>query len=89
LLRHPDVVDAVVVGVPDEEWGQRIEAVVVPRRGVDPDAVDTEALRAEVRRTLRGSKTPERIVCWAEIPRTPTGKLVRREAAAGLAPAGA
>jgi acyl-CoA synthetase (AMP-forming)/AMP-acid ligase II len=86
LLRHPDVADAVVVGVPDDEWGQRIEAVVVPRQGVDPDAFDTEALRAEIRRTLRGSKTPERIVCWSEIPRTPTGKLVRRDVVSGLVP---
>uniref|UniRef100_UPI0015F054DE ANL family adenylate-forming protein n=1 Tax=Pseudonocardia pini TaxID=2758030 RepID=UPI0015F054DE len=86
LLRHPDVADAVVVGVPDDEWGQRIEAVVVPRQGVDPEGFDTEALRAEVRRTLRGSKTPDRIVCWAEIPRTPTGKLVRRDVVTGLVP---
>lgn len=81
LLRHPDVLDAVVVGVPDEEWGQRIEAVVVPRAGV---AVDTEELRAAVRATLRGSKTPDRIVCWPELPRTPTGKLVRRDVVTGL-----
>jgi acyl-CoA synthetase (AMP-forming)/AMP-acid ligase II len=81
LLRHPDVLDAVVVGVPDEEWGQRIEAVVVPRAGV---AVDTEELRATIRATLRGSKTPDRITCWPELPRTPTGKLVRRDVVAGL-----
>jgi acyl-CoA synthetase (AMP-forming)/AMP-acid ligase II len=81
LLRHPDVLDAVVVGVPDEEWGQRIEAVVVPRAGTD---LDTEALRATIRATLRGSKTPDRIVCWPELPRTPTGKLVRRDIVAGL-----
>jgi acyl-CoA synthetase (AMP-forming)/AMP-acid ligase II len=81
LLRHPDVLDAVVVGVPDEEWGQRIEAVIVPSAGV---AVDTEELRATVRATLRGSKTPDRIVCWPELPRTPTGKLVRRDVVTGL-----
>lgn len=76
LLGHPDVLDAVVVGVPDEEWGQRIEAVVVLRDGV---SVDPEALRAEVRATLRGSKTPERIIRWPELPRTPTGKLIRSD----------
>jgi acyl-CoA synthetase (AMP-forming)/AMP-acid ligase II len=82
LLRHPDVLDAVVVGVPDEEWGQRIEAVVVPRAGTD---LDPEELRTTIRATLRGSKTPDRIVCWPELPRTPTGKLVRRDIVAGLA----
>jgi len=76
LLLHPDVLDAVVVGVPDEEWGQRIEAVVVVRDGAEIDAGD---LRAQVRGTLRGSKTPERITRWPELPRTPTGKLVRRD----------
>ncbi|MBK3572893.1 long-chain fatty acid--CoA ligase [Streptomyces sp. MBT65] len=81
LLRHPDVLDAVVVGVPDEEWGQRIEAVVVPRDGAEVDAV---ALRAAVRGTLRGSKTPDRITYWTELPRTVTGKLVRRDIVAAL-----
>ncbi|WP_327312153.1 class I adenylate-forming enzyme family protein [Streptomyces sp. NBC_01235] len=81
LLRHPDVLDAVVVGVPDEEWGQRIEAVVVPRDGA---RVDAGALRAAVRGTLRGSKTPDRITYWTELPRTVTGKLVRRDIVAAL-----
>lgn len=81
LMRHPEVVDAAVVGVPDEEWGQRIEAVVVPRPGA---VIDTEELRATVRSTLRGSKTPDRIECWSELPRTPTGKLLRREIVARL-----
>jgi acyl-CoA synthetase (AMP-forming)/AMP-acid ligase II len=81
LLRHPDVVDAVVVGVPDDEWGQRIEAVVVPRPGA---RLDTEELRGQVRATLRGAKTPDRITSWPELPRTLTGKLVRRDIVARL-----
>ncbi|SEG88578.1 Acyl-CoA synthetase (AMP-forming)/AMP-acid ligase II [Thermomonospora echinospora] len=81
LLRHPDVADAVVVGVPDEEWGQRIEAVIVPAPGA---GVDTEALREHVRSLLRGSKTPDRIVVWPELPRTPTGKILRHDVVTGL-----
>jgi acyl-coenzyme A synthetase/AMP-(fatty) acid ligase len=54
---------------------------VVPRPG---SGLDPEALRQEVRGTLRGSKTPDRIVCWDELPRTVTGKLLRRDVVAGL-----
>jgi acyl-CoA synthetase (AMP-forming)/AMP-acid ligase II len=77
LLSHDDVEDAVVVGVPDPDWGQRLEAAIVakPGRTVDPDAV-----RSFVRQHLRSSKTPDRIVVWPELPRNETGKLMRRHA---------
>lgn len=81
LLGHPDVVDAAVVGIPDEEWGQRVEAVIVPRPGA---AVDGDSLRDFVRQALRGSKTPDAIVCWPDLPRTATGKLLRREVVSAL-----
>jgi acyl-CoA synthetase (AMP-forming)/AMP-acid ligase II len=77
LLAHPEVDDAVVVGVPDDEWGQRIEAAVVLRAVA---TVTPDELRAHVRSRIRGSKTPDRIEVWAEIPRTETGKLIRRHA---------
>lgn len=81
LLRHPDVVDAAVVGIPDDEWGQRIEAVLVLRAGA---ATDPDGLKDHVRSALRSSKTPEQITFWTELPRTATGKLLRRDVAAAL-----
>ena len=81
LVRHDLVVDAVVVGVPDDEWGQQIAAAVVLAEGASLTAED---LRAYCREHLRGSKTPEIIEFRAELPRTPTGKLLRREVVADL-----
>ncbi len=81
LMQHPEVSDAVVVGIPDEEWGQRVQAAVVPRP-VSP--LTPEELREHVRRHLRSSKTPDRIVFWDELPRTATGKLLRRDVVAAL-----
>ena len=82
LARHPAVADVVVVGVPDDEWGQRIAAVVVVADGL---TVSAEELRAHAREHLRGSKTPDTVVFRPDLPRTPTGKLLRREVLADLA----
>jgi acyl-CoA synthetase (AMP-forming)/AMP-acid ligase II len=82
LLARDDIGDAAVVGVADEEWGQRIEAAVVPAAG---HILDPEALRLDLRDRLRSSLTPDRIWVWDELPRTETGKLVRRDVARRLA----
>jgi acyl-CoA synthetase (AMP-forming)/AMP-acid ligase II len=76
LIEHSHVRDVAVVGVEDPQWGQAIVAVVVPAAGVDPDP---EELREHVRKSLRGSRTPDRVVFRDELPATPTGKVLRRE----------
>jgi acyl-CoA synthetase (AMP-forming)/AMP-acid ligase II len=76
LMEDPSVGDVAVVGIPDDEWGQRIEAAVVAAPG---QSVDPEALRTRTRTKLRSSKTPDRIHVLESLPRTETGKLIRRE----------
>ena len=76
LIEHPHVREVAVVGVEDPQWGQAIVAVVVPAPGVDPDP---DELRAHVRQSLRGSRTPDRVVFRDELPTTATGKVLRRE----------
>jgi acyl-CoA synthetase (AMP-forming)/AMP-acid ligase II len=81
LVQHATVAEAAVVGVPDDEWGQRIVAVVVPATG---SSIEVEELQAFARGHLRSSKTPDRIFVWDELPYTDTGKLLRREVIANL-----
>jgi acyl-CoA synthetase (AMP-forming)/AMP-acid ligase II len=76
LIEHPQVHEVAVVGVEDPQWGQAIVAVVVPAAGVDPDP---EELRSYVRKFLRGSRTPDRVVFRDELPTNATGKLLRRQ----------
>lgn len=75
LHSHPAVAEACVVGVPDEEWGQRIVAMVVMQPGRH---VAEEELRALVHAQLRSSRTPDRVVFADTLPRTDTGKVLRR-----------
>jgi len=76
LIEHPDIHDVAVIGLDDPEWGQIIVAVVVPEHGCSPQSGE---LREFARRTLRGSRTPDRIVFRDQLPCTPTGKVLRRE----------
>jgi fatty-acyl-CoA synthase len=78
LLAHPGVEDAVVVGVPDPEFGQRLAALIVVRSDA---TLDADTVRALVRGQLARHKVPRDVAFVDEIPRNTTGKLLRSQAA--------
>jgi acyl-CoA synthetase (AMP-forming)/AMP-acid ligase II len=75
LLSHPDVADAGVAGLPDDDWGECIVAAVVPVPGRHPHP---EELKDWVRARLRSSKTPSVVELVDALPYNDNGKLVRR-----------
>jgi acyl-CoA synthetase (AMP-forming)/AMP-acid ligase II len=75
LYSHPDVMDAAVFGVPDEEWGEAVHAVVQPRRG---RPLDLPAIESFVNERLANYKRPRSWEVRDELPRTDSGKLLKR-----------
>ncbi len=75
LHEHPDVLDAAVYGLPSAEWGETVHAVVVPRAG---RALDLGALEAHVTQRLADYKRPRSWQVRAALPRTESGKLLKR-----------
>ncbi len=73
LEAHSAVREAAVIGVPDEEWGERLLAVIAA------DDVDEQKLKEHAREQLAGYKVPRRWVFVDELPRNPTGKVLKRK----------
>jgi acyl-CoA synthetase (AMP-forming)/AMP-acid ligase II len=78
LTRHDDVADVAVVGVEDEEFGQRLKAVVVPRSGA---SLSEDDVKSYVKKHLARYKVPREVEFLDELPRNATGKVLKRELA--------
>jgi fatty-acyl-CoA synthase len=73
---HPSVLEAAVIGVPDDEWGESLRAFVVCRQGMELSAADVQHWCKE---TLANYKCPKTVEFVDALPRTPTGKVLKRE----------
>jgi len=71
LKSHPDVFDVLVVGLPDERWGECVTALLQPRPGREPTL---ETLQEHARAQIAGYKVPRRLLLIDEVPRLPNGK---------------
>jgi len=76
LEQHPEIYEAAVIGVPDEDWGESVHAVVVRRSGSE---LDEEAVMGHVRGLVAGYKVPRSISWSDELPKTGSGKVLKRE----------
>jgi long-chain acyl-CoA synthetase len=76
IFGHPDVQDVAVIGVPHEQWGEAVKALVVPKAGIAPNA---DAIIAWARERIANYKAPKSVDFIEAIPRNPSGKILRRE----------
>lgn len=73
---HPEVIEATALGVEDKEWGHRLRAFVVKVEGA---SVDEDVIKAYVKENLARYKVPREVIFLDELPRNPTGKILKRE----------
>jgi fatty-acyl-CoA synthase len=73
---HPDVVEATAIGVEDKEWGHRLRAFVVKKGNAN---IDEDTIKKHVKDQLAKYKVPREVIFLDELPRNPTGKILKRE----------
>ena len=76
LYEHPDILEAAVIGVPDDKWGERVHAVLVPRAGAELRA---ESVISFARTRLAGYKLPKTVDMVSALPKNATGKVAKNE----------
>jgi long-chain acyl-CoA synthetase len=76
LYQWPEVEECAVVGLPDREWGERVTAFIVPKPGRTLDPV---AIKSFLKARLSPFKVPKKFVAVRELPKSPTGKILKRE----------
>jgi len=75
LVEHPQIRDVAVIGIPDEKFGERLCAVIVP----GDEAPTLESLRSWAKERMAGYRVPSELEIKTELPRNPSGKVLRRE----------
>ena len=73
---HPEIIEATAIGVDDKDFGQRLRAFVVLKDGA---TLTEDAIKDYVRNHLARYKVPREVIFVAELPRNPTGKILKRE----------
>jgi acyl-CoA synthetase (AMP-forming)/AMP-acid ligase II len=81
LRAHETVQDCAVIGLPDDKWGERIVAVLQPRKG---SQIDPRAIAAFVKERIGSVKTPKQIEVWEDLPRSKVGKVLKPDIRAKL-----
>jgi acyl-CoA synthetase (AMP-forming)/AMP-acid ligase II len=75
LYQHPSVLEASVIGVPDDYWGEAVKAVIVLKKGATASEEEIIKFCGE---HLAGYKKPKSVEFWKELPKSPQGKILKK-----------